>query len=66
MSVTAKVNLTIEIHVQSNWNDDVMASQVKKQATVDALATLNKIAANPNNNIKIVGTPEITMIMANI
>ena len=63
MSVTARVKVTLEIVAKSNWDDDVMASQVKKQATEDALGELNRLANDAGGRIKIVGKPEVTMVM---
>ena len=63
MSVTARVTVTLEIEAKSNWNDDVMASQVKKQATEDAIGELNRLVGGSGCRIKVVGEPKVTVVM---
>ena len=62
MSVTAKVIVTLEVNSKSNWGDDVMASQVKKQATADAIGELNRLTNDAGYRIKLIGKPKVTVV----
>jgi hypothetical protein len=62
MSVTAKIIVTLEINSKSNWNDDVMASQVKKQASEDAVNELSRLTKDASYRIKIVGEPKVQVV----
>ena len=62
MGVTARVIVTLEIDAKSNWNDDVMASQVRKQAIVDAKDELGKLVGSVNHSMRIIGEPKVTVV----
>jgi hypothetical protein len=80
VSVTARVLITIDIHVGSHWNDDVKADQVRKQAVEAAEHALRSglvirgsttQASGPDSlrarhllTAIVVGDPKVTAIIA--
>lgn len=59
VSATARVQVTLEVTVGSTWDDDCQVGQIYKQATVEALAALDKVLPG---RIRIVGTPLVTAV----
>jgi hypothetical protein len=62
MSVKAKATVTIEIDVNSNWNDATTVAQVKKQAIDDAKGVIRRLHGDDSYRIKVIGEPDITVI----
>ena len=62
MSVKAKATVTIEIDVNSTWNDATTVAQVKKQAIDDAKGVIRKLHGDHNYRIKVIGEPDISVI----
>lgn len=66
--VTATVQLTLEIKVNSSWGGDCSMDQVFKQARDEAVGAINNALGEARqslqNRIKIVGTPSILAVAA--
>lgn len=54
----AIVNVNVEISISDNWMPTATVEQIHKQAKESALGKLRKIIG-----LKVVGTPEVTIIM---
>ena len=65
MSATAKVKMEVEVFLHQGWGLGVSVGQVRDQASKEAISKLRaSIGIDPN--IKIVGEPEVTMILVPI
>jgi len=65
MSATVKVKLQIEVYLHQGWGLGCSIGQVRDQAEKEAKARLSaSIQLDPN--IKIIGEPEVTMILVPI
>ena len=62
MSITAVVEVKLEIQVEGVWGDDCTVAQVKKQAHEEANKVLNKAFNFGRPSIKIVSKAEIVSL----
>ncbi len=51
MSVTAKVNVSLEITVPSSWSEQTRMDQIKRQAIEDAKGILNRMCSEHSTKI---------------
>lgn len=64
MTATARVTVTLEIIVPDSWGKSCPISQVYRQAADSAVGTINHAIRASNIKAKIIGTPEVTAVIA--
>jgi hypothetical protein len=66
INATAEVTLTLVIPTQNFWGADCTIEQVEKQARDAALHRLNSLLLASTSDIRIVGTPSVRQIFAEV
>lgn len=57
----AVVTLTLEIPAQSSWSESTTIDQVRRQATTDAVGTIEHYL-RPKARVRIIGKPVVRIV----
>lgn len=63
MSVTARVQILLDIDCHSSWGDECTLAQVQKQAIEDAIGHLNHLIQDGQLKAKIIGKPIVKSVI---
>lgn len=63
LSVTARVSVTIEVHILRPWDASVSAETVFKQAAEEATSALQRRLGD-DGTLRIVGSPHVRVVTA--
>ena len=63
MTVTAQVQITLDVEAHSSWGDSTTMDQIYRQAVADALGHISSLIRDGALKATIVGKPLVTSVM---